>query len=115
VNHFERAHMRRLVEQLRQLEGRLREGGELERATRQHNAGKLTARERIALLLDRDAPMLEIGLLLGKPGQENRVGKPGQPELAPFRPAEKVAIGSDPFLCFSRIFRGLPCWRVPPA
>ncbi|MGP8246197.1 MAG: acyl-CoA carboxylase subunit beta [Bryobacteraceae bacterium] len=64
MNVLEPAHMRRLVEQLRQLEGRLREGGGPERAARQHNAGKLTARERIALLLDPGAPMLEIGLLI---------------------------------------------------
>ena len=56
--------MRRLVDQLRKLEGRLREEGGPERAARQHKAGKLTARERIALLLDPDAPMLEIGLLV---------------------------------------------------
>src|SRR5438270_12851124 len=44
--------MRLLVEQLQKLEGRLREGGGPERIGRQHGAGKMTARERIAALLD---------------------------------------------------------------
>src|ERR1700682_5988837 len=56
--------MRLLVEQLQRLEGRLREGGGAARIGRQHQAGKMTARERIAALLDADAPWLEIGLLI---------------------------------------------------
>ena len=44
--------MRLLVEQLQKLEARLREGGGPSRIERQHRAGKLTARERIAALLD---------------------------------------------------------------
>jgi 3-methylcrotonyl-CoA carboxylase beta subunit len=58
------AHMRHLVEQLRKLEDRLREGGGPARIERQHKAGKLTARERIAKLVDPDANFLEIGLLV---------------------------------------------------
>ncbi len=42
------AHMRHLVEQLAKLEARLREGGGAERIEKQHRAGKMTARERIA-------------------------------------------------------------------
>src|SRR5690242_13102921 len=42
------AHQRLLVEQLRKLEDRLREGGGRARIDRQHRAGKMTARERIA-------------------------------------------------------------------
>src|SRR5438067_197034 len=56
--------MRLLVEQLQRLEGRLREGGGAARIERQHRAGKMTARERITALMDRDAPWLEIGLLI---------------------------------------------------
>ncbi|MGH9672800.1 MAG: acyl-CoA carboxylase subunit beta [Bryobacteraceae bacterium] len=59
------AHMRALVERLHQLEDRLRQGGGAERIARQHASGKLTARERIAKLLDPGAPFLEIGLLIG--------------------------------------------------
>jgi acetyl-CoA carboxylase carboxyltransferase component len=56
--------MRHLVEQLRKLEDRLREGGGPSKVARQHKAGKLTARERIAQLLDPGARFLEIGLLI---------------------------------------------------
>src|SRR2546423_2218378 len=56
--------MRLLVEQLQKLEARLREGGGASRIERQHRAGKLTARERIAALLDPGAFFLEIGLLI---------------------------------------------------
>jgi len=58
------AHMRHLVEQLHKLEARLREGGGAARAEKQHKAGKLTARERIAKLLDGGAFFLEIGMLV---------------------------------------------------
>src|ERR1700728_4705784 len=58
------AHMRLLVEQLKRLEDRLRSGGGPAKIERQHRAGKMTARERIAGLLDPGTPFLEIGLLL---------------------------------------------------
>jgi acetyl-CoA carboxylase carboxyltransferase component len=56
--------MRHLVEQLRRLEERLRLGGGTAKIDRQHRDGKMTARERIAALLDPGARFLEIGLLL---------------------------------------------------
>ncbi len=56
--------MRLVVDQLRKLEDRLRMGGGASRIEKQHRAGKLTARERIATLLDPGARFLEIGLLL---------------------------------------------------
>jgi len=56
--------MRLQVEQLRKLEERLREGGGAARIEKQHAAGKMTARERIAALLDPGAFFLEIGLLI---------------------------------------------------
>src|SRR5512136_2316179 len=40
------------VEKLRQLREKAREGGGLDRIEKQHSLGKLTARERIELLLD---------------------------------------------------------------
>jgi 3-methylcrotonyl-CoA carboxylase beta subunit len=58
------AHMRLLVEQLHKLEDRLRSGGGPSKIAKQHKAGKLTARERIAKLLDPGARFLEIGLLI---------------------------------------------------
>jgi len=57
-------HMRHLVDQLHSLESRLREGGGPTRIDKQHRAGKLTARERIARLLDPRSPFTEIGLLI---------------------------------------------------
>ena len=50
--------------ELRELEAKLREGGGSAKTDRQHAQGKLTARERIALLGDPDSRFLEIGLLL---------------------------------------------------
>src|ERR1700730_11642716 len=58
------AHMRLLVEQLHKLEDRLRAGGGPSKIEKQHRAGKLTARERIAQLIDPGAMFLEIGLLI---------------------------------------------------
>src|SRR6266852_1666304 len=58
------AHMRLLVDQLHKLEEHLRSGGGPSKIERQHKAGKLTARERIAKLIDPGARFLEIGLLI---------------------------------------------------
>src|SRR5882672_12887469 len=56
--------LRELTEELHQLEARLRLGGGAEKIERQHKQGKLTARERIDLLLDKDSFQQEIGLLV---------------------------------------------------
>src|SRR6202050_4907256 len=56
--------MRLMVDQLGALEERFREGGGAARIQKQHRAGKMTARERIAALLDPGAFFLEIGLLI---------------------------------------------------
>jgi acetyl-CoA carboxylase carboxyltransferase component len=53
-----------LSDEYRALAERLRQGGGPDKIERQHAAGKLTARERIALLTDQGAPWLEIGLLV---------------------------------------------------
>ena len=58
------AQLRLLVEQLQKLEQRLREGGGAARIEKQHRAGKMTARERIAALLDPSTKFREIGLLI---------------------------------------------------
>jgi acetyl-CoA carboxylase carboxyltransferase component len=58
------AHMRHLVEQLEHLEDRLRAGGGPSRVEKQHRAGKLTARERVARLIDPGSLFLEVGLLV---------------------------------------------------
>src|SRR6266446_435630 len=56
--------MRELVAGLRELEEKLRAGGGAKKIEKQHNDGKLTARERIAKLIDPGAMFLEIGLLV---------------------------------------------------
>src|SRR5579871_6645295 len=56
--------MRALVEEWQRLEEKLREGGGPVKIEKQHAAGKLTARERVAKLIDPGAPFLETGLLV---------------------------------------------------
>src|ERR1700674_1612486 len=56
--------MRSLVTVLQDLEDKLRAGGGPAKIDRQHKDGKLTARERIAKLIDPGALFLEIGLLI---------------------------------------------------
>ena len=53
-----------LTAELRILEARLRLGGGPDKIERQHNQGKLTARERIELLFDQGSLQQEIGLLV---------------------------------------------------
>lgn len=55
---------RRLARELAELEATLRQGGGKKRIERQHADGKLTARERIALLMDPRSRFQEIGLLV---------------------------------------------------
>ena len=55
---------RTLAAELRELETRLRQGGGPKRIDKQHADGKLTARERIALLVDPRTRFQEIGLLV---------------------------------------------------
>src|SRR5688572_11465621 len=56
--------LRALTAELRELEAKLREGGGPDKVERQHRQGKLTARERLALLLDPGTYWQEIGLLV---------------------------------------------------
>jgi 3-methylcrotonyl-CoA carboxylase beta subunit len=56
--------LRALTTELQKLEAKLRLGGGPDKIERQHKQGKLTARERIELLLDKDSYRQEIGLLV---------------------------------------------------
>jgi len=67
--------LRQLTNELQQLESRLFLGGGPDKVERQHQQGKLTARERIALLLDKDSYHQEIGLLVAYDQYEG--GAPG--------------------------------------
>lgn len=56
--------LRQLTEEYLALAARLKLGGGPERAEREHQKGKLTARERVERLRDPDTPWIEIGLLV---------------------------------------------------
>ena len=56
--------LKTLTAEYRELKGRLEQGGGPDRVRRQHEQGKLTARERVAALLDPGAPWFEVGLLV---------------------------------------------------
>ncbi len=56
--------LHQLTEELKDLEAKLRLGGGPDKIDRQHQQGKLTARERIERLLDKDAYAQEVGLLV---------------------------------------------------
>ena len=56
--------LRELSAEVRALEAKLREGGGAEKIARQHQQGKLTARERIERLCDAGTRFLEVGLLV---------------------------------------------------
>src|SRR4030095_9608408 len=56
--------LRELAFELKELETKLRLGGGPDKIERQHKQGKLTARERIDLLLDPDSYVQESGLLV---------------------------------------------------
>src|SRR5688572_20601244 len=52
----------KVLETYAKQEQALRQGGGAVAIERQHKKGRLTARERLALLLDKDTPFLELGL-----------------------------------------------------
>jgi acetyl-CoA carboxylase carboxyltransferase component len=56
--------MRSLVASLQELQDRLKQGGGAAKIEKQHKDRKLTARERVAGLMDRGSPFFEIGLLV---------------------------------------------------
>ncbi len=56
--------LKTLGAEYRELQARLEQGGGPDKVRRQHEQGKLTARERVAALLDKGAEWLEVGLLV---------------------------------------------------
>lgn len=56
--------MRERTRELQDLEDKLRQGGGAKKIEKQHRDGKLTARERVAKLIDAGSFFLEIGLLV---------------------------------------------------
>ncbi|MFN2577335.1 MAG: acyl-CoA carboxylase subunit beta [Pyrinomonadaceae bacterium] len=69
--------LRDLTRELRQLEEKLRLGGGPDKIQKQHKQGKLTARERIDLLFDRDTFRQEIGLLVAHDRYDGRAPSAG--------------------------------------
>ncbi|MEJ2237427.1 MAG: carboxyl transferase domain-containing protein, partial [Gemmatimonadales bacterium] len=56
--------LRQLTQEYRELVERLELGGGIDKIQRQHDQGKLTARERVQRLVDPESPWLEVGLLV---------------------------------------------------
>lgn len=69
--------MRGLVARLHDLEDRLRLGGGSAKIDKQHRDGKLTARERIARLIDTGSMFVEIGLLIAHDRYEGQAPAAG--------------------------------------
>src|SRR5437773_10121052 len=69
--------MRHILDQLHHLEHRLRQGGGHARIDRQHKAGKVPARERIAALIDPNSTFQEIGLLIAYDEYDNQAPAAG--------------------------------------
>src|SRR5256885_16898337 len=67
--------LKELTTELRELEAKLRLGGGPEKIEKQHKQGKLTARERIDLLLDKNSFRQEIGLLVAYDQYKETRGK----------------------------------------
>jgi acetyl-CoA carboxylase carboxyltransferase component len=68
---------KQLCFQLRTREKKVALGGGEKKIDEQHQKGKLTARERINYLLDKDSPLIEIGLFAGDGMYAEQGGCPG--------------------------------------
>ncbi|MCY4399893.1 MAG: acyl-CoA carboxylase subunit beta [Gemmatimonadetes bacterium] len=64
--------MGRLAHELQELRRQLRLGGGTEKIRRQRERGKLTARDRLHVLLDRDTTWVEVGLLVAHDRYEGK-------------------------------------------
>lgn len=72
-----RVRLTKAVERLETVEDQLRQGGGAAKVDKQHAAGKLTARERIARLVDKSSPFVEIGLLIAHDRYEGQAPSAG--------------------------------------
>lgn len=68
--------MRLLISELEQKLNKIHLGGGKSKIEKQHQQGKLTARERIAFLKDKDAPFIELGAFVGDGMYEEEGGCP---------------------------------------
>jgi len=69
--------LRRLTDDYLDLAIRLRQGGGEAKIHRQHEQGKLTARERVSVLCDANSPWLEVGLLVAYDQYDNQAPAAG--------------------------------------
>jgi len=65
-----------IINRLREIENNIKSGGGEKRIKKEHDKGKLTARERVALLCDEDSLFQEIGLWAGYEMYEEAGGCP---------------------------------------
>lgn len=88
--------LRQLAEASRALEDRLRQGGGQERIAKQHAQGKLSARERIAALMDPGSRFVEFGLLVAHDQYEGEAPAAGVVTgLIQVRGRECVVVAND--------------------
>src|SRR6266516_3069264 len=83
--------LRELTAELQRLEVKLRLGGGPDKIDRQHKQGKLTARERIELLLDKDSYAQEIGLLVAYDQY-----KEGKSQVSSLKSQQEEGVGAAP-------------------
>jgi len=69
--------MRQLISQMEQRLGKIYLGGGKARSDKMHEQGKMTARERIDFLLDKDSPRVEVGAFAGYEMYAEHGGCPG--------------------------------------
>lgn len=67
---------KQLLEQLNQKSKKIKSGGGQKKIEEQHQKGKLTARERVEYVLDKNTPFLELGLFAGDGMYEEYGGCP---------------------------------------
>ncbi|MEO8945659.1 MAG: carboxyl transferase domain-containing protein, partial [Gemmatimonadaceae bacterium] len=83
--------------ELRELEHKLEQGGGTRKIDKLHAQGKLTARERVALLCDKGSSFLEIGLLVAYDEYEGQAPAAGVVTgLAVVDGREVVVVANDP-------------------
>ncbi|MDQ6736268.1 MAG: acyl-CoA carboxylase subunit beta, partial [Gemmatimonadota bacterium] len=89
--------LRALDQELRELEAKLEEGGGAARIEKLHKQGKLSARERVALLCDPGSRFIEIGLLVAYDQYEGQAPSAGVVTgLAVVQGREVVVVANDP-------------------
>ena len=89
--------LRALDQELRELEAKLEEGGGAARIDKLHKQGKLSARERVALLCDPGSRFIEIGLLVAYDQYEGQAPSAGVVTgLAVVQGREVVVVANDP-------------------